>query len=67
MVSSRARSGISAFNHSRGNWRDPQLQYQPNAELKVIVTNFTNVNGVMVVAFDSERLELERKIRMELN
>jgi hypothetical protein len=50
-----------------GNWRDPQLQYQPNAELKVIVSNFTNVNGVMVVAFDSERLELERRVRAELN
>jgi uncharacterized protein DUF6694 len=50
-----------------GQWRDPQLQYLPKAELKVMVTNFSNVNGVMVVAFDSERLELERRVRAELN
>jgi len=49
-----------------GGWRDPQLQYLSNAELKVVVTNFTNANGVNVVAYDSERLELERKVRAEL-
>lgn len=49
-----------------GLWQDPQLQYLPNAELKVTLSNFTDVNGVMVAAVDSERLELERKVRAEL-
>jgi hypothetical protein len=49
-----------------GDWRDPQLQYLPNAELKVTVANFNDANGERIVAFDSERLELERKILAEL-
>jgi|SRR6185437_16241691 hypothetical protein len=49
-----------------GDWRDPQLQYLSGAELKVSVANFNDANGERVVAFDSERLELERKILAEL-
>lgn len=48
------------------DWRDPQLQYLPNAELKVTVINFNDANGERIVAFDSERLDLERKILAEL-
>jgi hypothetical protein len=54
------------FQMLPGEWRDPQLRYLPNAELKVTVINFNDANGERVVAFDSERLELERKIRAEL-
>jgi hypothetical protein len=49
------------------DWRDPQLKYLPRAELKVAVTNFTNANGERMVVVDARRLELERKVRAELN
>jgi hypothetical protein len=57
---------LMTFPVSYGEWRDPQLQYLPNAELKVTVVNFNDANGERIVAFDNERLELERKIIAEL-
>lgn len=57
---------LMTYPVSYGDWRDPQLEFLPNAELKVNVANFSDANGERVVAFDSERLELERKILAEL-
>ena len=33
----------------------------PNAELKVVVTNFENANGARMIAVDSNSLELKRR------
>jgi hypothetical protein len=49
-----------------GEWSDPQLKNLPNAELKVVVTNFENANGERMIAFDSDSLELKRKVRAAL-
>lgn len=49
-----------------GDWNDPQLKYLPNAELKVVVTNFEDANEERVVAVDSNSLDLKRKVRAAL-
>jgi hypothetical protein len=56
-----------SFRQLYNDWRDPQLRYLPKAELKVAVTNFTNANGERMAVVDARRLELERKVRTELN
>lgn len=50
-----------------GGWNDPQLEYLPNAELKVTVINFADMNGQKMIADDIDRLDLKRKVRAELN
>jgi hypothetical protein len=62
----RERRQLS-FQRLYNDWRDPQLKYLPKAELKVAVTNFTNASGERMVVVDARRLELERKVRAELN
>lgn len=49
-----------------GDWNDPQLKDLPNAELRVVVTNFEDANGDKVIAVDSNSLELKRKVRAAL-
>jgi hypothetical protein len=48
------------------DWRDPQLKYLPNAQLKVVVTNFEDANGTKMIAVDSDTLDLKRKARAAL-
>ena len=49
-----------------GDWNDPQLKDLSNAALKVTVTNFEDANGERVVAFDSNGLDVKRKVRAAL-
>jgi hypothetical protein len=49
-----------------GDWSDKQLKYLPNAELKVVVTNFEDANGQRVLPAGSDDLELKRKVRAML-
>jgi hypothetical protein len=49
-----------------GEWRDPQLKYLPNAELKVAVLNFEDANQERVIAVDKDGLELKRRVRAAL-
>ena len=49
-----------------GGWNDPQLKYLPDAELKVVVTNFEDANGEKVIAVDTNSLDLKRKVRAAL-
>jgi len=37
------------FQPRSGDWSDQQLKYLPNAELKVVVTNFEDANGQRVL------------------
>ncbi len=37
-----------------------------DAELKVVIINFEDANGVKMIAVDRERLRLERKVRASL-
>jgi hypothetical protein len=50
------------FQPPAGAWNDPQLQYLPNAELKVSVINFTDANDVRATAVDKDSLDLKRKV-----
>jgi hypothetical protein len=54
------------FQPGYGDWHDPQLQYLPNAQLKVFVTNFEDANGEKMIAVDSDTLDLKRKARAAL-
>jgi hypothetical protein len=54
------------FQPRGGDWSDQQLKYLPNAELKVIVTNFEDANGQRVLPAGSDDLELKRKVRAML-
>jgi hypothetical protein len=47
---------------SGGQWSDPLLKDQVNAELKVVVLNFADANGVMRIPVDRDRLDQERKL-----
>jgi hypothetical protein len=49
-----------------GDWRDPQLKYLPDAQLKVVVANFEDANGNKMIAVDSDTLDLKRKARAAL-
>ncbi|HEY2104408.1 MAG TPA: DUF6694 family lipoprotein [Candidatus Binataceae bacterium] len=49
-----------------GAWRDPQLKYLPDAELKVVVTNFADASEEKLIAVDSDSLDLKRKVRAAL-
>jgi hypothetical protein len=49
-----------------GEWGDQQLKNLPNAELKVVVTNFEGANGEKMIAVDSGSLDLKRNIRAAL-
>jgi hypothetical protein len=46
-----------------GDWSDPQLKNLPDAQLKVDVLNFEDVNGQRMIAVDQGNLELKRKVR----
>lgn len=48
---------------SAGQWNDPQLKDLVNAELKVVVLNFADANGRLIIPVDRYRLDQERKIR----
>ena len=48
------------------DWRDPQLKYLPNAQLKVVVANFEDANGNKMITVDSDTLDLKRKARAAL-
>jgi hypothetical protein len=48
------------------DWNDRQLKDLSNAELKVVVTNFEDVNGERAVAIDTESLDAKRKVRAAL-
>jgi len=50
----------------RGDWTDSQLQYLPNAELKVDVLNYEDANGQKMISVDRRTLELMRKVRAAL-
>ena len=47
---------------SGGQWSDPQLKDLVNPELKVVVLNFEDANGVSIIPVDRDRLDQERKI-----
>jgi hypothetical protein len=47
---------------SGGQWSDPQLKDLVNAELKVVVLNFADANGVLIIPVDRDRLDQERKL-----
>jgi hypothetical protein len=48
------------------DWSASQLKDLPNAELKVVVTNFEDANGEKVIVVDSGSLDLKRKVRAAL-
>jgi hypothetical protein len=54
------------FEPRSGEWSDKQLKYLPNAELKVVVTNFEDANGQRMLPAGSDDLELKRKVRAML-
>jgi hypothetical protein len=54
------------FEPRGGDWSDKQLKYLPNAELKVVVTNFEDASGQRVLPAGSDDLELKRKVRAML-
>ena len=45
-----------------GDWNDPQLKYLPDAELKVVVTNFEDASGERAIAVDSGGLDVKRRV-----
>jgi hypothetical protein len=47
---------------SGGPWSDPQLKDLMNAELKVVVINFADANGTLIIPVDRDRLDQERKV-----
>lgn len=49
-----------------GDWNDKQLKDMPNAELKVVITNFEDANGSRMIAVDSNSLELKRRVLASL-
>jgi hypothetical protein len=49
-----------------GEWNDRQLKDLYNAELKVTVTNFEDVNGEKHLGIDIESLDVKRKVRASL-
>ena len=49
-----------------GEWNDKQLKDLFNAELKVTVTNFEDVNGEKHLGIDIESLDVKRKARASL-
>jgi hypothetical protein len=49
-----------------GEWSDPQLKDLVNAQLKVVVINYEDANGVRMIAVDRDRLSLEREVRASL-
>lgn len=51
----------------RGDWSDSQLQYLPDAVLKVDVLNYEDANGQKMISVDRRSLELMRKVRAALN
>ena len=55
-------SSLSLILPSGGQWSDPLLKDLVNAELKVVVLNFADANGVMRIPVDRDRLDQERKL-----
>jgi hypothetical protein len=55
-----------SFQPHFGDWNDPQLEYLPDAELKVAVTNFEDANGETALAVDTYSLDMKRKVRAAL-
>jgi hypothetical protein len=51
---------------SYGEWNNRQFKDLPNAELKVVVTNFEDANGERAIAVDSGSLDLKRRVRAAL-
>lgn len=51
----------------RGDWSDSQLQYLPDAVLKVDVLNYEDASGQKMINVDGRTLELMRKVRAALN
>jgi hypothetical protein len=49
-----------------GEWNDRQLKDLYNAELKVTVTNFEDVNGEKYLGIDIDSLDAKRKVRASL-
>jgi hypothetical protein len=49
-----------------GEWNDKQLKDLTNAELKVVVTNFEDVNGEKHLGIDIDSLDVKRKVRASL-
>jgi hypothetical protein len=49
-----------------GDWSDPQLKNLPDAQLKVDVLNFEDINGQRMIAIDQDTLDLKRKVRAAL-
>ena len=47
-------------------WGDLQLKDLVNTELKVVIINFEDANGVKMIVVDRERLGLERKVQASL-
>ncbi|HET7887120.1 MAG TPA: hypothetical protein VFL62_12905 [Bradyrhizobium sp.] len=52
---------------SGGQWSDPQLKDLVDAQLKVVVLNFADANGIMIIPVDRDRLAQERKILAQLH
>jgi hypothetical protein len=50
-----------------GEWSDPQLKYLPDAELKVVVTNFEDASGERATAVDAGSLDAKRKVLAALH
>ena len=57
---------VEFWSFPLGAWRDPKLKYLPDAELKVVVTNFEDASEQKLIAVDTASLDLKRKVRAAL-